>query len=106
MHYLSIQMVRFVNERQPGLVACEFMDADGRKHTLEDNVPVFSAETLNPRMAFPRPGIVRCEELQRWRDAKGRELVRVSTGRPDGVVSTEGLSEFTVPAQLVSSTEE
>jgi hypothetical protein len=106
MRYLNIQIVRFLDERRPGLVVCEFTDAEGRCHTVEDRVPVFSDESVSARMAFPRPGIVRCEELQRWRDAKGRELVRVNTGRPDGVMSTEGLSEFTVLARLVSSASE
>jgi hypothetical protein len=105
VHYLSVQIVRFLDERQPELVACEFTDAEGRCHTIEDKVPLFSGETVSARMAFPRPGILRCEELQRWRDAKGRELVRISTGRPDGVASTEGISEFTVLARLVSSEE-
>jgi hypothetical protein len=100
VHYLNVQIVRQVDKRQPELVACEFMDAEGRCHIFEDKIPLFSAETV---MAFPRPGIVRCEELQRWRDAKGRELVRVNTSNPDGMVTTEGLSEFTVLAKLVSS---
>jgi hypothetical protein len=103
MHYLSVQIVRIVDESQPGWVACEFTDAEGRRHTFEDKVPLFSEETLLAKLSLPRPGIVRCEELQRWRDAKGRELVRVSTSRPDGMESTEGLSEFTVLAKAVSS---
>ena len=103
MHYLSVQIVRQVDKRQPELVACEFMDAEGRCHTFEDRVPLFSDETAASVMAFPRPGIVRCEELQRWRDTKGRELVRVNTSKPDSLVTAEGLCEFTVPAKLVSS---
>ena len=106
MLYLSIQIAGFVDPGRQDLVACEFTDAEGRRHTLEDKVPLFSAETLPAKLAFPRPGIVRCQELQRWRDAQGRELVRVSTGRPDGVVSMEGLSEFTVLAKAVSSAPE
>jgi hypothetical protein len=105
MRYLSIQIVRFADARRSQLVVCEFADAEGRRHMFEDKVPLFSEDTVGAGIAFPRPGIVRCEELQRWRDAKGRELVRVSTGRPDGLVSTEGLSEFTVLARLVSSDE-
>ena len=103
MHYLNVQIVRQLDKRQPQLVACEFKDAEGRCHTFEDKVPLFSAETVGALMAFPRPGILRCEELQRWQDVKGRELVRVNTSKPDGMVTTEGLCEFTVLAKLVSS---
>jgi hypothetical protein len=106
VQYLNVQIVRLLGTGQPGWAACEFTDAEGRRHTLEDKIPSFSGEPAGAKMAFPRPGIVRCEELQRWRDAKGRELVRVSTSRPDGVVSTEGLSEFTVLARLVTSATE
>ena len=39
---LAVQIVRFVDECQPGVVACEFVDADGHLHTLIDKVPIFS----------------------------------------------------------------
>ena len=40
-------------------------------------------------------------------DSQGRELARISLVRPDGLESTEGLSEFVViSAQLSASLEE
>lgn len=96
MRTLSIHIVRFVNESQPGWLECEFLDANGRKHTLIDKVPVFLCEDLDRSSQYPRPGTVRCEVISQWRDNDGRELARISTARPDGVDSTEGLSEFVV----------
>jgi hypothetical protein len=101
-----MRMVRLVDPRKPDVVTCEFTDAEGRCHTFEDKVPLFSDEAVSAKMTFPRPGIVRCEEVQRWRDMNGRELVKVNTSKPDNVVTTEGLCEFTVLAKLVSSTSE
>jgi hypothetical protein len=101
MQYLSVQIVRFLDSRQPGWVACEFTDAAGRCHTLEDKVPMFAGATLDAKAAYPKPGFVRCEEMRRWRDERGREVVRISTMRPDGLASTEGVSEFTVLCSLV-----
>ncbi len=100
---LAIQVVRFVDEApQPGVVACEFVDAEGRCHTLIDKVPGFSAKPLDARSAYPQAGVVRCEALARWRDAAGRDLVRITTKLPDHVESTEGASEFVVLSTQMS----
>jgi hypothetical protein len=106
MHYLSVNIVRFADDGRPGWVTCEFLDAQGRCHTLVDRFPLFASEQEGVATVFPRPGIVRCEQLRRWHDSRGRELVRVSTSSPDGVLSTEGLCEFTVLAGLVSAAPE
>ena len=42
------------------------------------------------------------EVVQRFQDVRGRELVRVSTEKP-GMESIEGVSEFTVAANLVTT---
>jgi hypothetical protein len=98
---LIVRIVRFVSaETQPGIVACEFLDAQNRIHTIIDKVPIFAVESLDERDSYPLPGVVRCEILASWRDAEGRELTRITT-RCDGVESTEGLSEFVVLGQQV-----
>ena len=99
---LAVRIVRFVDDAQPGFVACEFEDADGRLHTLIDKVPIFTSLMLDATSVYPQIGVVRCETLARWKDARARELVRVSTVKPDGIESTEGLSEFVVLSSQVS----
>jgi len=98
---LAVQIVRFVDhEPQPGLVACEFVDAGQRRHTIIDKCLIFSATLLDDRSTYPQPGGISCEVTARWREADGRDFVRVSIGR--GFESTEGLSEFIVlPTQLL-----
>lgn len=104
MHNLAVQIVRFVDRHQPGWVACEFVDADGKRHTIIDKVPIFTEEDLDETSAYPRSGSAQCEVLAQWRDAQGRELVRITTARPDAIESTEGVSEFVVlPTQLLLS---
>jgi hypothetical protein len=93
---LAVQIVRFVDEAFPGFVACEFTDASGRHHTLIDKVPIFSTELLDSSTKYPQDGVVRCEVLSRWRDHDNRELLRITIARPDGVESTDGMSEFVV----------
>ena len=93
---LSVQIVRFVSrEPQPGVVACEFVDADNRTHTIVDKLAIFTAVDLDDLGPYPTNGVVRCEVLGTWKNPEGRELVRITTRR-DGVESTEGLSEFVV----------
>jgi|SRR5579863_2128636 len=94
---LAVRIVRFVSDYpRPGVVACEFMDAEGRIHTFVDKVPVFTAENLDAASFYPHPGSAACGVLARWQDALGRELVRITTARPIEIQSTEGLSEFVV----------
>ena len=102
MERLAVQIVKFVDDVQPGVVACEFSDASGRRHTLIDKVPIFSNELLNSLSKYPQDGLVRCEVLSRWRNPDGRELLRISIARPDSVESTEGLAEFVVFSSQVS----
>ena len=99
---LTIQIVRFVDDAQPGWIACEFVDAEGRRHELIDKVPIFSDVMLDETSTYPQAGGARCTILDRWSDVNSRELVRVSTVKPDGIESSEGLSEFVVLSSQVS----
>ena len=91
-----------MEDHQPGIVACEFVDAEGRRHILVGKVPIFSTEdSLDANSAYPRPGAVRCTVLRRWTDDQGRELLGISTAEPDAVESTEELEEFVVSKDQV-----
>ena len=46
---------------------------------------------------------MRCEILKRYQNDKGQDLVCITTNRPFSVETTEGLSEFTVSAVLISA---
>jgi hypothetical protein len=94
---LAVEIVRFVDDCQPGIVASEFIDAGGRRHTFIDKIPAFSADfTLDSNSNYPQRGAVRCTVLNRGSEVQGRELVSISTAEPDGVESTEELAEFVV----------
>lgn len=98
---LAVNIVRWLDDYFPGFVACEFTDAAGRVHTIEDKVPMVSVEELNSSCAYPQLGAVRCTVLGRWTDDQGRELLRISTGEPDAIESTEELQEFVVSKNQV-----
>jgi hypothetical protein len=99
---LTVTIVRFVDEHFPGWVACELVDAEGRRHEFIDKVPIFSLDPLDAASTYPQPGVIQCGILARWRDAEGRELVRASTDKPYAIESVEGESEFVVLSSQVS----
>jgi hypothetical protein len=103
MAQVSVQIVRFVEEHQPSIVACELVDAEGHTHTFIDKDAIFTTGySLFAESQYPQPGWIRSEILERWQDANGEELVRISTAKPDGVEACDGRSEFIVRAsQLV-----
>ena len=98
MTALKIAIVQFVEPYQPGIVRCEFTDAEGAIHSIVDKEVYFSSEFLDEDSGYPQPGIVRCEVLARWRDTSGRELARINIAQPDALQSTEGLEDFVVLA--------
>jgi hypothetical protein len=99
---LNVQIVRFVDEHQPGWVACEFQDVEGHRHTVIDKVPILTNEDLRADSAYPKPGTLPCEVLDQWKDSNGAELARISTRYPLDDQSIEGLSEFVVAATQLS----
>jgi hypothetical protein len=99
---LALEIVKWVDDYQPGIVACEFVDAQTRRHTLIGKVPIFSTEDLDASSTYPRRGALRCTVLNRWKNADGQELVRISISEPDGEESTEELQEFVVSSDQVT----
>jgi hypothetical protein len=104
MPFISVQIIRFVDDYQPGWVECEFVDADGCRHVIRDKVPVLTSKDLDADSEYPTPGSVPCEVLKQYQDENGRHLVCVSTDKPVGIETTEGLHEFTLQAGRISST--
>lgn len=100
--HLAITIVRFVDDHQPGLVECEFADAEGRIHKIVEKIPLVTAADLWRDSTYPQPGSVACEVLRKWSDEHGRELARITTDRPWSIESTEGLSEFVMLSSQLS----
>ncbi len=96
MPYLRIQIVRFVDEQQPGFVAGEFTDTQGCRHTIIDKVPVIGVTDLWSDSKYPQPGAAKCEILERLQDGEGRKLSRITIDKPWSLESVDGQTEFVV----------
>ena len=102
MYILGIQIVRYVDTAFPGWVECELVDAEGRRHIIKDKVPMFTVEDLDADSRYPVEGGVPCEVLERYQDGEGQEMARISTTKPYDIESSEGLTEFIVPANRIT----
>jgi len=102
---LKVQIVRYVEHYFPGIVECELVDAGGHLHRFIEKGPIVSDEWPGPEDSYPMSGVIRCEILEQWREPDGRDLVRVTTERPDDVETKEGITEFVVLSSQVISAE-
>jgi hypothetical protein len=89
--------LRFIDDPFPGW---EFIDAEARAHSLVDKAPMVTTDDLDALTVHPQPGDLRCTE--RWRDASGEELIKLTTRYPDPIETTERLSLFVVRSSQVS----
>ena len=95
---MRVSIVRYVSDDpQPGIVECQFQDAYGRRWSFIEKTPVVSTELLDAHSVYPQMGATACNIVQRFPDAAGRQLIRIST-----VESVEGVTQFDVlPESLV-----
>jgi hypothetical protein len=99
VEFLSVKITRFVDDHQPGWVACEFEDARGVRHTIVEKVPVVTSKNLDASSVYPQPALIGCKILERLRDTGGNHLVRITLEWD--VSSAEGISDFVVlPTQI------
>jgi hypothetical protein len=93
MTELLVQIDRFVDVYQPGIVECSFVDASGVTHVFVEKIPFVTTEDIWKDSQYPRPGAVACQVEREWRDRDRRSVVQVST---EPVESKNGHSTFIV----------
>jgi hypothetical protein len=104
MFTIRVDIVEWVDDAQPGLVASRLVDAWGCEHTLVDKVPIFTSADLDRLSVYPQPGWLACEVVERRRDAEGRDSITITTEQPWSVASTTGTTHFEVLSeQLIES---
>jgi hypothetical protein len=105
MHTISVQIVRFTDESQPGWVECVLKDALGREWLLGDKIPIFTSAPLDGASSYPQSGVVACQINREWTDKCGRRRCIISTERPCGVEAKDGESEFEVFSDQITTHE-
>ncbi len=98
---LEVQIDRFVDEYQPGIVECSLIDGHGKKHLFIEKLPIVTDADLWSDSLYPAPGAIACEIKREFEDPNGQTLLEVSTELPWHVESTEGETRFVVRASQV-----
>src|SRR5262249_30574714 len=94
--FVAVEIVRWVDDYQPGIVECKLVDASGESHLFIEKAPIVSTEDLSSDTTYPSPGAIACEVMERWTDQKGRQLSQIDTNKPWHIKSTEGKTNFVV----------
>ncbi len=94
MKAIKITITSFISDHQPGFVECMFIDAWNKKHIVQDKVPIVTEKDLDASSEYPQEGVIACELLKEWEDKDGRRIITVTTAKPWGVDTIEGLTEF------------
>lgn len=94
MKAIKILVTSFIDDHQPGFVECKFYDALHNEHIVHDKVPIVSAKDLDATSKYPQDGIIVCEIIKQREDSNGKTIFTVTTAKPWGVDTIEGLTEF------------
>jgi hypothetical protein len=102
MTAVTVSILRFVDEHQPGFVECALVDALGQSHRFVEKVPIVIDQALWSDSTYPSVGVLACQIEAEFTDAAGRLLARIDTEHPYHVESTCGTTKFVVlVSQLV-----
>jgi hypothetical protein len=106
MFAIRVDIIEWIDDAQPGVVACRLIDASGREHTFIDKAPIFTSDELNQHSTYPQPGWIACELVSRRQDAEGRTLITVDTEQPWHVTSADDITRFEVLSTQIHTIED
>jgi hypothetical protein len=103
MTCLRVDIVAFVDESFPEFVRCAFADANGKRHTFIEKIPVVTTEDLWSDSIYPQQGTVPCEKVESSVGGPARGLARVTIGVGDSMDLPGYSEQFIVrESQLVT----
>jgi hypothetical protein len=103
MHAIPVEITRWVDDHQPGMVECRFSDAHGVEHVIVEKAPVVTEAELTSASEYPQQGLVACTPHRIHRADDGRALASISTDEPWHIETVAGVSAFEVPADALTS---
>jgi len=98
---IKVEISRYVDDYQPGIAECMFIDAWGNTQVFVEKVPVVTSAEIDANSSYPQPSVIACQIVGK-RDVDGREVVKVETETPWHIESIAGEACFEVfPDQLI-----
>jgi hypothetical protein len=96
MPKIAIQLLRFVDDHQPGFVEFELCDAYGHQHLFVEKIPVVTLLNVNSTSSFPISEKLDCTIALKRTSIDSTIQFEVDTTAPWGVVSNTNQSKFWV----------
>jgi hypothetical protein len=96
MFAIRVDIIEWVDDVQPGVVACQLIDAWGHKHTFIEKLPIVTSDELDQHSTYPQPGWIACELVGRRHDAEGRTIITIDTEHPWHITSTDDITLFEI----------
>jgi hypothetical protein len=101
---VRVNIIRWFDDAQPGVVACQLTDAWGIDHTFVEKVPIVTSANVDQHSPYPQPGWIACELVGQRRDADRRAITTIDTDTPWQVASTTGATHFDVLSEQLTQT--
>ena len=105
MTSVCVEITRWVEDYQPGVVECKLIDAAGCEWLFIEKLPLVSEDdSLCASSVYPVPGLIACKVLAYIEDLSRRRTVRITTENPNHTASVNGQAIFDVlPEQIQKS---
>lgn len=91
---IKASIIKYISNDQPGFVECAFKDAWGKEHIVHEKVPIVTDKDLHFDSNYPQDAVLNCEVIKEIEDKDGRKIILVTTAKPWGIETIEGLEEF------------
>ena len=103
MTSVRVEITRWVDDYQPGIVECKLIDAGGREWLFIEKLPLVTTDdSLSASSLYPVKGLIACKVLAYIEDLSRQRTVRISTEDPWNITATDGQTTFDVrPEQIV-----
>ena len=92
---VKVEIIRFIDDSQPGWVECRLVDAWQREWLFEEKVPIVTSEYLGSESSYPAQGAIDCIVIGR-KTIGPQEVVTIDTSKPWSVNSVGGETCFDV----------
>ena len=95
---IHVTIVEWVDDHQPGTVACSFVDRFGTERRIVEKLPVVvEADGLWGQFMLPAPGRLRGRIVREGVDEIGQPFAIVDISDPWDIEATDGLTIFEMP---------
>jgi hypothetical protein len=105
MTSIRVEITRWVDDHQPGIVECKLTDAAGRDWLFIEKLPLVTEDdSLCASSVYPIKGLIACKVIAYIEDLSRRRIVRITTEVPWQIAALDGEMVFDVrPEQIVTS---